>query len=212
MNPGPATEKMIELVGKKEFDQAMWIYDTIVDITEKQEKGYNAETVLDRLKQVYKALHGLRGYLTDEKELAIYASILWNIGVYEKTSLLLDLILQIHSKQRPGPKSQRALDTLIVLLKNYHDIRSRKEPFWEALAYFLCEQEIKPIDDISSETLKTHYNNRLKKQIGEIIFNQRILAVLYLVKRMPKDERPDSIKPWFSPKLLREYLRNNSKQ
>ena len=213
MNTGAATRKMMVLVGNKELTWAMKLYTTIRAVTKKQDKGYSAEVLLDRLKQIYKALRGLKGYMTDEGELGIYSSILWNIGLYEKSALLLDLILRIHSNNKPGPKAKYAVDTLIFLLKQYHDMTNPKVPFWEPLAKFLIEQNIEREDyAILAESLKTRYNQRIKKQYDVFIKDQKILSILYDLQSFPKHERPQAVKPLISPELIREYLSKNIKK
>lgn len=170
MNNGPATTKMMGLVGEKDFEMIMQLYAQLKIFSEYS----GCTTILAELERLHKSLYELkrRGYLTDEGETAIYGSFLQNLGVWDKPHLLCELSLRVILPQRkPGPRDQYAFDTLIFFLKEFCGKTTSRKPFWPILVDFLEEQGIKQCGKSNPEELKTRYY-RCKKGLAEVLLNQ----------------------------------------
>ena len=226
MKQGPATTKMIALVGEEWCQGALNLY-----LTFKAFKGKDTgvETILAQLAHVQKGVHVLRkrGYLTDSGELAVYDALLKNLGIYERPQVLANLIFTISSLHRPGPILDHALNLLIFFLKVVYTKKATRKPFWPVLADFLEEQEIKEVGEISPEELKARYNRIVKQYeflipgkveqdeenpYEKFIINYQILMSVYSLMDIPKHERPRVIEPLFSPTLVRNYLDQKAKR
>jgi hypothetical protein len=182
MNQGPATKKMLELVGEEACELAMSIYSIYKPF---MGKDTGAETILAELTKVQKGLHELqkRGYLTDQGEFAVYDSLLQNLSVYEKPRLLFDLILRIHSRSKTGSIPQYGLASSIFILKFVYEAKKSKKHFWPILSGFLHEQGIKQTEKtnpdeeeieqkgkVKHKSLKKFYHDYAKK-LNEFAFN-----------------------------------------
>lgn len=204
MYKGESTQKMIDLVGEKDFTHAMKIYKAIKDITPKDSM---IDGVLTELGKVSKGLQGMKkkGYLTNAAEEKIYESILWNLEAYDKPSLLLGLVLVIYSDHKSGNKPQYALDTLVVLLKHSYDSKGSKKPFWEILETFLTAQGF-----CDGDEFKIRYHRLAKKQ-WKFLLNQRLLSTILDLQSFPKHERVKAIKDMLSASILRDFLNQKKK-
>lgn len=224
MNSGDATNKMINLLGEGTVALGLVYYQTVENIISGKSP---VDSVLTEFRKIAKSLHALqkRGHLTDEGELTVYASLLWNLGIYDNPTLLLDLILRVSSGIKPGPKPSLALDTLISWLRGIYELNEgnaffpdesnvRKESFWNILYELLHEMDIKYKDSTSPETMKTHWY-RYRDEYSSSETHQLIQNVLWDVahlKDYPTHERTEKFAKWISPRIIRAFLLSSNKK
>lgn len=127
MQTGPATQKLIEDWGEQWCTEALQYFELIYDFTRKNSR---VQTILDELLKIQNGLHNLRkrGYLNDKNELAVYDSLLQNLGVYKDESLAMVLVLRAYSRLQCGAIDDYALDILICFLTMGPGLRPLREP------------------------------------------------------------------------------------